>query len=147
MRILNATRSAFTKPGKMFPLVAMLLVFLALSGMGSTPPGATPVPDAEFAATVIDAQGMSTKCTTVSWEGKTFFPARRGRGIITISFARVKKVEFLGETTEKSLDAQITLKSGEVVAVAFEPQARFFGNTSFGTYWITSKNIREIIFN
>ena len=37
-------------------------------------------------------------------------------------------------------------KNGEVVAVTFDGESRFYGTTEFGTYKIAAMNIKEIIF-
>jgi len=43
-------------------------------------------------------------------------------------------------------DFQVTLKNGDVVAVSLESDERLLGVTSFGTYRIAAKNIKEIVF-
>jgi hypothetical protein len=117
-----------------------------VSGMGAKPGTEIPVPEVDFRATVIDDQDISTRCTNVSWEGETFFRAMRGKGIVTISFEKVNKAARVAETGKGKIDFQITLRDGQVVAVTFDAEARFFGTTGFGTYRISAKNIKEIIF-
>lgn len=124
----------------------LMVVWFVFSGMGKTPESEIPKPDINFAATVIDDQAISTKCSFVSWEGHLFFAGTRGKGFISIPFEKVKRVVFVGEASDGKKDSQVTLRSGEVVAVIFEEESRFYGQTTFGTYKIAAKNIKEIIF-
>lgn len=119
-------------------------VFLA--GMAKQPGPDVPVPDVDFKATVRDDQDISTKLTHASWDGNTFFTGTRGKGTVTIAFEKVKKITSTGAGTATKNDFQITLKSGDVVAVSFDHDSRFMGSTSFGSFRILVKNIREITF-
>ncbi|MBI5681731.1 MAG: hypothetical protein HZC45_00915 [Deltaproteobacteria bacterium] len=117
-----------------------------LTGMGQVPQNEVPKPEIRFNATVIDDQGISTKCQDVSWDGKVYFIGTRGKGTISIPFEKIKKIVFIGESRGGKKDAQVTLRSGEVVAVSFDDENRFYGTTNFGNYRISARNIREIIF-
>lgn len=129
-------------------LIVSLLIagWVVFAGMGKTPESEIPKPEIDFSATVIDDQGISTKCRLVSWEGQLFFVGFRGKGAVSIPFGKVKKAVFIGESGGGKKDTQITLRNGEVVAVTFDDESRFYGTTTFGTYKITAKNIKEIIF-
>ena len=125
-------------------LVLVVLWFM-LTAMG-TGEGMVPVPETSFTALVVDDQGISTRCENISWEGEVFFKGRRGRALITIPFEKVKKVSFVAESAEGMVDFRVMLRTGETVAITFNEDARLFGTTSFGTYKIFAKNIKEIIF-
>ena len=129
-------------------LIVLLLLagWVVFAGMGKTPESEIPKPDIDFSATVIDDQGISTKCSFVSWEGQLFCVGFRGKGSVSIPFEKVKKVVFIGESGSGKKDTQITLRNGDVVAVTFDDESRFYGTTTFGTYKITAKNVKEIIF-
>lgn len=120
--------------------------WMFLTGMGQTPQNEIPKPDIKFNATVIDDQSISTKLQEVSWEGKVYLSGTRGKGTVSIQFEKIKKVVFIGEARAGKKDAQVTLKNGEVVAVTFDDENRFYGATSFGNYRILARNIKEIIF-
>ena len=70
----------------------------------------------------------------------------RGRGTVSIPFEKVKRVVFLGEARGGKKDAQVTLRNGEVVAITFDDENRFYGTTSFGNYRIQARNVKEILF-
>jgi hypothetical protein len=141
--VLRSTVRIIARP---VPLIFLLLVLPVVSGMSGKPATEIPVPDVEFSATVIDDQDIATKCTSVSWEGETFFKAMRGKGILTIAFEKVKKVVQIGVVRNGKTDFQITLRDGLVVAVTLDGEDRFFGTTSYGTYRIKGENIKEIVF-
>ncbi len=135
----------------MVRVVFSVLVFVGLwfflVGMGISPEGEVPVPESSFSAMVTDDQGVITRCENISWEGEVYFKGRRGRAIITVPFEKVKKVVFVTRSEEGTVDFRIILKSGEAVAITFNEDERLFGTTSFGTYRIFAKNIKEILFD
>ncbi len=109
------------------------------------------VPDAaeaeiDYRATIRDDQDIATKVSKPAWDGDEFFTGARGKGTITISFAKVKKVVFMGSAGPSKTDFQVTLKNGDVIAVTFDNDARFMGKTNYGTYRILARNIKEISF-
>lgn len=127
-------------------ILPVVFVWALLVGMGKAPGPDVPLPEIDFRATVRDDQDIATKVAHASWEGNTYFTGTRGKGTVTISFDRVKKVTAMGTGANNKSDFQITLKNGEVVAVTFDNDSKFLGTTSFGTYRLVAKNIREIIF-
>ena len=127
-------------------ILPVLFVWAILVGMGKAPGPDVPMPEIDFKATVRDDQDIATKVAHSSWEGNTYFTGTRGKGTVTISFEKVKKVTSMGTGNANKSDFQITLKNGEVVAVTFDNDAKFLGTTNFGTYRIVAKNIREITF-
>ena len=126
--------------------VPLVFAWVALVGMGRGPGPEVPTPDIDFRATVTDDQDISTKVNHASWEGDTYFSGLRGKGTVTISFEKIKKVSSTGSYSETKKDFQITLMNGDVVAVSLDEDARFMGTTGFGTYRIPAKNIKEIVF-
>ncbi len=127
-------------------LAGLMGLWVLFTGMGGRPGVEVPIPEVDFHATIIDDQDIATKCTNISWDGETFFTGMRGKGRVTIPFERVKKVVSVGEGYGGKKDFQIILKDGEMVAVTFDSDARLTGTTTFGTYRIFAKNIKEIIF-
>jgi hypothetical protein len=130
--------------------VAIVCAFIALAimlGMARPPGPEVPTPDIDYHVTVKDAQGISTKLQQTSWEGATYFSGTRGKGSVTIAFGKIKKVTAAGSAAEGKKDFQVTLKSGDVVAVTLDGEAILMGMTSFGTYRITIRDIGEIIFD
>lgn len=127
-------------------LLASVLVWACMVGMASPRSSTVPRPETNFKSTVKDDQDISTKIENSSWDGDIFFSGTRGKGTVTIPFEKVKKAVAVGTGKQGKRDFQITLRNGDTVAVSFDEGARFTGTTSFGTYTILSKNIKEITF-
>jgi len=130
-----------------FSAIVLVGLWFVLTGMGISPEGEVPVPESSFSAMVTDDQGITTKCENISWEGEVYFKGKRGRALITVPFEKVKKAVFVAKPKNGKVDFRIILKTGEAVAITFDEDARLFGTTSFGTYKIFAKNIKEIIFD
>ncbi|MBI5344393.1 MAG: hypothetical protein HZB21_06915 [Deltaproteobacteria bacterium] len=126
-----------------FPAI-ILWVFTA--GMGKAPGPDVPLPEVDFKATIRDDQDIATKVTHASWDGNTYITGTRGKGAVAIAFEKIRKIAGVGTGTGTQKDFQITLKNGEVVAVSLDDESKFYGTTSFGTYRISAKNIKEIAF-
>lgn len=127
-------------------VLSAVVVWVLLAGMSKPPGPEVPVPEIDYKATVRDDQDITTKISRASWNGEIFFTGSRGKGSITISFEKVKKVTATGSGSENKTDFQVTLKNGDVVAVSFNNDDKLLGTTNFGTYRILSKNIKEVIF-
>lgn len=128
-------------------LSSFVFFWVLLVGMGQKPGPEVPLPEIDFKATVRDDQDIATKISHASWEGGIFFTGMRGKGVVTISFEKVKKVSATGSGSGTKSDFQITLKNGDVVAVSLDNESRFLGTTSFGSLRISAKNIKEIVFD
>ncbi len=128
-----------------FPLC--LVFFLSLFAVVAIAAEPQPIETGvEYRATIRDDQEISTKVSMAQWDGDEFFTGSRGRGTVTISFAKVKKAVFMGSAGQNKTDFQVTLKNGDVIAVTFDNDARFMGKTNYGTYRILARNIKEIVF-
>lgn len=127
-------------------LLSAFFVWVMLTGMGKAPGPEVPMPEMDFKVTVRDDQDVSTKLSHASWDGNIFFTGTRGKGTVTISFEKVKKAVNMGTGGADKADFQITMKSGDVVAVTLPQDARLLGVTSFGTFRILAQNIKEINF-
>ncbi len=127
-------------------ILPALVIAALLTGMAQGPASNVPTPEIDFKAMVRDDQEIETKVSSASWDGKIFFSGMRGKGTVTISFEKVKKVSSVGTFSGRKRDFRITLRNGDVVAVSFDEDSMFAGVTNFGTYRILTKNIKEIIF-
>lgn len=128
-------------------ILPLLALWILTAGMGAKPSAEVPLPEIDFKVTVKDDQDITTKVHHATWDGNTFFSGTRGKGTVTIAFENVKKATVVaGSAVNGKVDFQITLRSGEVVAVTFGDTSNFTGTTNFGTYKIIAKSIKEIIF-
>lgn len=131
---------------QLFPATLLLFALVFLTAMGVNPDGEIPVPEVNYSVIIKDHQDITTKCSNVTWNGRTNFSAKRGDGTVNIPFEKVREVSFVGSRTRVSIDAQVMLKNGEVIAITFSSEARLYGASSFGTYSISAKDIKELKF-
>lgn len=127
-------------------VLSAFFFWVFLVGMGKAPSPEVPMPEIDFKSTVRDDQDVATKVSHSSWEGNIFITGTRGKGTVTISFEKIKKIAAVGTGSGNRSDFQVTLKNGDVVAVSLDNDAKFLGSTNFGTYRIVAKNIKEITF-
>ena len=130
-----------------FAVLSFVFLWFALAGMGKGPGPDVPIPEVSYNATVRDDQDITTKVVNASWEGNIFFIGTRGKGTVTVTFEKIKKIAATGSGTNNKSDFQVTMKSGDVVAISLENDQRFMGTTNYGTYRILAKNIKEITFD
>lgn len=127
-------------------LLSAVFVYVMATGMGKAPGPDIPTPEIDFKVTVRDDQDITTKIQRASLDGNIFFTGTRGKGVVTISFEKVRKAVNRGPGASGKTDFQITLRSGDVVAVSLPDDARLLGVTSYGTFRILAINIKEINF-
>lgn len=128
-------------------ILVSVFAFATLTSMSMPPDGKLPEPELNFTATITDLQNVSTKCTKVSYDGKTFLTGTRGDASIAVPFEKIRKVVSMGMGKDDELfHFQITLKDGNVVGVAFKGESRIYGKATFGNYSLEMKHLKEITF-
>ena len=127
--------------------VLALCSWLFLTGMGELtgePENSVPTPDKNFNATFIDSQDIAVNCTQVSMDGEIFIWGKKGRGTVTISFEKIKTIEFMN--TDNSVTAEVELKEGKKEKIEVDNDKMFYGNLEFGTFQIEARDLKKIVF-
>jgi hypothetical protein len=122
--------------------VLLLATWVALCGMGLLPEGPATVPKTKdnFAATVYDASGVSTRLTHFSIDKETYLPAKRGQGNLSMLFDDLEEITFQDST------ASVKLKGGQPPAVVgIDRRLTAYGLSDYGPYRITLKDVRRIV--
>ncbi|MDH4227229.1 MAG: hypothetical protein OEV59_05700 [Deltaproteobacteria bacterium] len=127
--------------------VVSLSAVVLLTAMSRVTDDTIPLPEMNFTGSVIDETDVSTSCTSMSFEGETFFKGFRGSGVVYVPFEKIKKVVRVGRPGKNSTEFRILLKSGETIAVSLNNDSRLYGVASFGTFKILASNIKEINFD
>lgn len=127
-------------------IILFLSLWFMITGLASGPMEEVPAPEKSFTATVIDDQDISTKIKDITMNGRLYLIAKRGKAVITIPFEKVKRVTLIGASKNMAREAKVTLKAGDSVGVTFDDDVEISGRTPYGTYRITLKNTKEIIF-
>ncbi|MDY6854770.1 MAG: hypothetical protein SWO11_08695 [Thermodesulfobacteriota bacterium] len=127
--------------------VLALCSWLFITGMGELtgePENSVPTPDKNFNATFIDNQDVIVRCTQISMDGEVFIWGKKGRGTVTISFEKIKTIEFMN--TDNSIIAEVELKDGKREKIEVDNKKMFYGNLEFGTFQIEVRDLKKIVF-
>lgn len=131
-------------------LYAALLVMFAIPfvmGMGTGSGNIThriPIPDKNFSATITDSEGVSTRVSQISFDGRAYLTASRGSSTVTIPFEKIASVQ-IGKTEEnKKVSASITLKNGGTLNIMVEGAMPCYGVADFGNVKIEFRDIRKV---
>lgn len=103
-----------------------------------------PVPDKNFSATIVDSQGVTTKVTQISFDGKTYLAGQRGNTNVTIPFDKISSVQVGKLAEEKKLSAFITLKVGGTLNISVDGNLPCYGSADFGNVQVEFKDIRKV---
>jgi len=128
-----------------FLVILIFLPFLLGMGFlfGDGSPEKIPVPEENFTATFIDQMDIIAECTEVSIEGGTFLEGKRGKGVYTIPFDKIKNIVFYLE--EGKLSGSVKLKDGSTVELVLKKDSKAYGRTKYGTFQIELSNLKKII--
>ncbi|MCK9262904.1 MAG: hypothetical protein M0R18_03745 [Deltaproteobacteria bacterium] len=126
--------------GSAMVIVACSLVFMGMSGLGTVTPqnGAA----SSFNARIMDTVNNEVEITAVTIDGKPLFQASLGKGKVRIPFENISRI------TIKDKSACVTLKgSKDMRDLKVNQLSRVYGNTPFGTYQISLKDVAWIEFS
>jgi len=135
---------------KIYSKLLVVLLFLPLLvGMGSIlgddSPDKIPTVEDDFKAAYIDQMDIMTECREISIEGKTFIEGKRGEGIYTIPFDKIKDIVFL--IHNDTLTGIVHLKDGTTVELILQRDHRAYGKTRYGTFQIKLVNLKKLVFH
>lgn len=128
---------------------ALLLAvpFLLALGGGGTPSSDTiPRPQEKFSAELVDRQGVTTKVSLFSCNGKTFLPLDRGEGLLMVPFSKVVKVK-VGADRGTVVDATVQAEGGKSLEGRLPRSLLCTGATELGNYQVELRGLKEITFS
>ena len=128
---------------------ALLVVFAIpfILGMGAGSGNIThkiPIPDKNFSATITDSEGISTRVSQISFDGRAYLTAARGSSTVTIPFEKVATIQIGKPEENKKVSASITLKNGGTLNIVVEGGMPCYGVADFGNVKIEFRNIRKV---
>lgn len=131
-----------------FVVLTIALTIPFIMGMGTGSGGVSykiPTTDRNFDATIVDSQGVSTKVTQISFDGKTYLTGSRGSATVTVPFEKIDSME-VGKTEEdKKVSAFISLKAGGTLSIMVEGKTTCYGSADFGNIQIEFKDIKKVV--
>jgi hypothetical protein len=140
-----------TIQGEDMKRVALLLFVLAVvplvMAMGTFPgDGSTdkiPIPEKEFNATFVDQMDVAVECRDASIEGKTFVEGKKGEGVYTVDFDRIKQVDF--RMQENRLYGNILLKDGNSLELVLNKERRAYGRAKYGSFQVKLSSLKRMV--
>lgn len=135
------------KKSTLFFLVMLLSIVPLLIAMGmfqgDTPSDRVPIPQKKFAATFVDHSDIVTDCTDASIEGYTYLDGKKGGGVYTVDFERLKSIVFLFNNGE--LRASARLLDGSELVLNVNKDRKAFGKTKYGTFQIKLSDLKKML--
>lgn len=130
-----------------FPL--LLIAALALLGMGDnglTGSDTPRTPAKNFTGTVVDRSMVTLHVSHMHCEGKTSVKGYLGEMRITLSFKKIKQVEFYPGAAGYTW-GQVTFRDGDVKKLRFKNLARCYGTAEMGQVMVRIKDLKRISFD
>jgi len=128
-------------------ILSALLIIPFIMGMGMGGNNVShkiPVPDRNFSATITDSQGVTTKVSQITFDGKTYLPGQRGNTNVTIPFEKISSVQVGKVGEDKKVSTVITLKAGGNLNITVDGKIPCYGSADFGNVQVEFKDIRKV---
>lgn len=129
----------------MFVFLLFVPFLMGMGAFGETPANKIPVPDKKYRAEFIDQTDIVTECTDVSIEGNTFVDGKRGEGVFSVSFDRIRSILF--RMKDRELRGTIKMKDGNEIELVLSKDRKAYGRTPFGTFQIKLSSLKKITFS
>jgi hypothetical protein len=125
--------------------IVVLAPFLFGMGMFGQPAAREEVPETKerFDATVEDLEGVVVEVTHVSYDGELYLPVFRGKGLVTIPFGKIRKIE-IGVKERSRREVKVSFKNETSEVFWIEEDVLFLGKVPYGTYQIQTKDIHRL---
>ncbi len=134
---------------KKFLLASVIMIIvpllMAMGGiMGEDSPDKIPIPDEKFNAVFIDQLNVTTECTNVSIQGKSFVEGKKGEGTYAIPFQNISSIIFL--LRNGLLEGHVALKEGNEMTLILKKDHKAYGKTKYGTFQIKLIDLKKMVF-
>lgn len=123
-------------------LMLLSVCTLGMGVLGEGPTGKIPVPEKKFIASFVDQTDVVTECSDVSIEGNTFIEGKKGEGVYTVPFDRIRNVLFQKRGNE--LRGVVRLSDGSEVELVLNKERKAYGKTEFGTFQIRLADLKKL---
>lgn len=125
-------------------LLAPLLIGM---GMFGQPAAREEVPETRqrFDASVEDLEGVVVQVTHLSYDGELYLPVFQGKGLVTVPFEKIRKIEF-GEKQRSRREVKVSFRDETSEVFWIEENVLFLGKVPYGTYQIQAKDVSTLEF-
>jgi hypothetical protein len=126
-------------------LLTAALLLLGMGDLGGAPAGSVPQTAENLLAVVIDRTGMRTELSHFSMDGTLFLEGTRGSGKLTVDFKKIAVVDF-GKVSGDRVPVNLQLKGGEKLELMVPRRALFYGDTGYGAFKISARDLQRLEF-
>ena len=121
------------------------LCLVAMGGLGGPSPVSVPEPSGNFAATIVDQSGTSSRVEKFSIDGRIALSGKLGIGQVSIDFEQINTIEFIVEQKEeKELKAKVVLTDGRPASLIVDKGLTCYGRLPYGNFTIGLEDVRSI---
>jgi hypothetical protein len=127
--------------------ICLLTPLLLGMGMFGQPAAREEVPETRqrFDATVEDLEGVVVQVTHVSYDGELYLPVFQGKGLVTVPFGKIRKIE-IGEKQRSRREVKVSFGDETSETFWIEENVLFLGKVPYGTYQIQAKDVFTLEF-
>ena len=129
---------------RLFSLVILALLCLAMGGGGDGPVTFVPEPDRNFSARIVDQSDTSYTVDNLSVGGLTLLPAEMGRAEIGVDFSKIDIINFYLQG-EREL-AEVVFSDSRQKKFYLSPETVFYARSQWGNMKLLCKDIKTIDF-
>ncbi|NLH50381.1 MAG: hypothetical protein GX444_17510 [Myxococcales bacterium] len=132
--------------GYFLALLALSFFLLGMGDMGAGSEKTPRRPQENFTATVTDRSQNKLAVTHVHCEGKTSIKGYLGEMRLTLTFAKIKQVDF-SPATSGYVDGTVRFRDGEPREFRFKNLTRCYGDADVGQLMIRLRDLKQIVFD
>ncbi|MGM0609617.1 MAG: hypothetical protein ACQES5_00860 [Thermodesulfobacteriota bacterium] len=129
---------------RLFSLVILALLCLAMGGGGDGPVTFVPEPDRNFSARIVDQSDTSYTVDNLSVDGLTLLPAEMGKAEIGVDFSKIDIINFYLQG-EREL-AEVIFSDSRQKKFYLSPETVFYARSQWGNMKLLCKDIKTIDF-
>ncbi|MFO7818406.1 MAG: hypothetical protein R6V39_12105 [Desulfovibrionales bacterium] len=129
---------------RLFSLVILALLCLAMGGGGDGPVTFVPEPDRNFSARIVDQSDTSYTVDNLSVDGLTLLPAEMGKAEIGVDFSKIDIINFYLQG-EREL-AEVVFSDSRQKKFYLSPETVFYARSQWGNMKLLCKDIKTIDF-
>lgn len=118
------------------------LCLVAMGGLGGPSPVSVPEPSRNFAATIVDQSGISSRVEKFSLDGRIALSGKVGIGQVSIDFEQINTIEFILD--DKELNAKVVLADGQPASLIVDNALTCYGRLPYGNFTIGVEDVRSI---
>jgi len=145
LKIFNEKGKTMKKTYRLLLVVLVVPFLVGMGGiLGEDSADNIPTPEQKFTAIYIDQVDVTTICSNISIQGKTFIEGKKGEGTYAIHFEKIKDILFV--LKGENLRGIITFYDGNKIELSLNKGHKAYGKTAHGTFQIKLLDLKKMTF-